>query len=421
MSTQALGKQLKQAREARGWSLDDAAGKTFIKPHYIKALEAGDFGALPSAVQVRGFIRTYAGALALDSQALFDLLQSQENAEPLDAPLDAAVPAPMPTANTSAEVTAADIFAEIAAALSQRRDMLGLSIQETAEFTHIPRHYLDLIESGDFDGFPSPVQARGMLGNYADFLEMDSSAVLLRYADGLQTRLAVRQAERAPAQRPRRTEPRPERAPLLPPWLRTMISPDLVLVVVVAILLVGFFTWGFGRALATQEALRPNPTAPGLASVLLPTGAPTATLTPEAQPSPTAVSGDESLVDEGGEETGTPELPALNDAPVQVFLVVRQRAFLRVTVDGAVEFEGRVVPGDRLTYAGQQSIELLTGNGAAFQVFYNEDDLGPLGLFGEIVNVVYTADGLITPTATISPTPDPALITPTLTLEPDEE
>ena len=39
-------------------------------------------------------------------------------------------------------------------------------------------------------GLPSPVQGRGMLKNYADFLGLESDTLLLTFADGLQTGLA---------------------------------------------------------------------------------------------------------------------------------------------------------------------------------------------------------------------------------------
>ena len=48
--------------------------------------------------------------------------------------------------------------------------------------THVRKHYLELIEAGAFGELPSPVQARGMLANYAEFLNLDVDAILLYYA-----------------------------------------------------------------------------------------------------------------------------------------------------------------------------------------------------------------------------------------------
>ena len=65
--------------------------------------------------------------------------------------------------------------------------------------THIRMHYVRALEAGNLAGLPSPVQGKGMLNNYAAFLGLDTDAMLLRFADGLQARLAARQPERTAA------------------------------------------------------------------------------------------------------------------------------------------------------------------------------------------------------------------------------
>ena len=44
------------------------------------------------------------------------------------------------------------------------------------------------MEKGHLDDLPSPVQGRGMISNYANFLNLDGESVLLRFAEGLQLR-----------------------------------------------------------------------------------------------------------------------------------------------------------------------------------------------------------------------------------------
>ena len=76
-------------------------------------------------------------------------------------------------------------------------------------------------------------------------------------------------------------------------------------------------------------------------------------------------------------------------------MVVQQRTWMRVTVDGEVAFEGRVLPGSAYPFAGEERVELVTGNGAGLQVFFNQQDLGLLGLFGEVVQRVFTVQGVL--------------------------
>ena len=90
---------------------------------------------------------------------------------------------------------------------------------------------------------------------------------------------------------------------------------------------------------------------------------------------------------------------------------------MRVTVDGEVQFEGRVIPGSAYTFTGDSQVEVLTGNGAGLQVFYNQQNIGLLGEFGQVVNRIFTPQEILLPTPTITMTPT-ATLPPTATLKP---
>ncbi|HWQ84370.1 MAG TPA: hypothetical protein VN363_07380, partial [Anaerolineales bacterium] len=66
--------------------------------------------------------------------------------------------------------------------------------------------------------------------------------------------------------------------------------------------------------------------------------------------------------------------------------------------------QGRILAGSAYNFEGEERVELLTSNGAALQIFYNQQDQGILGLFSEAIFIVYTMDGVQTPTPTITPT-----------------
>jgi hypothetical protein len=57
------------------------------------------------------------------------------------------------------------------------------------------------------------------------------------------------------------------------------------------------------------------------------------------------------------------------------------------------------------TYSGEDSIELVTGNGAALEAYFNQEYLGGLGKVGEVVNMTFSLEGLSTPTPKPTPTP----------------
>ena len=67
-----IGHILREARENKGLSLEEAQAKTRISVRYLTALENGQYSALPTPVHVRGFLRNYARFLGLEPQPLLD-------------------------------------------------------------------------------------------------------------------------------------------------------------------------------------------------------------------------------------------------------------------------------------------------------------------------------------------------------------
>lgn len=65
-----LGRQLKEARLARGLTLDDVQEMTKIRKRYLEAIEAGDYKVLPGTFYVRAFIKTYAEAVGVSADEL---------------------------------------------------------------------------------------------------------------------------------------------------------------------------------------------------------------------------------------------------------------------------------------------------------------------------------------------------------------
>ncbi|MUG45625.1 RodZ family helix-turn-helix domain-containing protein [Paenibacillus woosongensis] len=67
-----LGQQLKEARLARGLSLDDVQDMTKIRKRYLEAIEAGDYKVLPGSFYVRAFIKTYAETVGVNADELLN-------------------------------------------------------------------------------------------------------------------------------------------------------------------------------------------------------------------------------------------------------------------------------------------------------------------------------------------------------------
>jgi cytoskeleton protein RodZ len=72
-----IGRTLREARERRGLSLDDAERATKIRARQLAALEAERFDRLPSSVYARSFLREYADFLGLDGLRLAEEYKAQ--------------------------------------------------------------------------------------------------------------------------------------------------------------------------------------------------------------------------------------------------------------------------------------------------------------------------------------------------------
>lgn len=63
--SESIGARLREAREKRQLSLQQASDTTKVRTHYLQALENDDLSAMPSVAQARGFLRIYAEFLGL--------------------------------------------------------------------------------------------------------------------------------------------------------------------------------------------------------------------------------------------------------------------------------------------------------------------------------------------------------------------
>ena len=163
------------------------------------------------------------------------------------------------------------IFAEIGAQLRERRELISLTLDEVERHTKLRVQFVKALEEGAFDQLPSPVQTRGMLANYATFLDLDTDAILLRFADGLQARRYEKYAETP------REKIQTEVITSMP-FLRGFIAGDLIFGVVMIAILFALAIWGVGRVVNSQNEQNAEATALPIVDVLGNTPLPTASL-----------------------------------------------------------------------------------------------------------------------------------------------
>ena len=72
-----VGQRLREAREAKGLSVEDIAAQTRIPTRHLTSLETGEWDKLPAATYSIGFAKNYAGAVGLDRDEIGEQLRGE--------------------------------------------------------------------------------------------------------------------------------------------------------------------------------------------------------------------------------------------------------------------------------------------------------------------------------------------------------
>jgi cytoskeleton protein RodZ len=153
--------------------------------------------------------------------------------------------------------------------LQERREDLGLDLDEIGAMLRIKPSYLAALEQGRTQDLPGPTYAIGFVRAYAEFLGLDAEPVLARFkaeASGVTAR--------------------PDLALPVPLGERSLPGGALVLVALI-LALCGYGIWYY---LSTDERNRPERVAAVPASLQPPTSAPVLVAPPAAQPDPSSAS-----------------------------------------------------------------------------------------------------------------------------------
>lgn len=260
--------------------------------------------------------------------------------------------------------------------LREKRQQEGLSLEQAEATTKIRRKYIKALEESDFTALPEKVYVKGLLRNYALYLGLDPKEVRDLYESELRRTIEGEKIAGPPAFKSMDI-------PLAPPsWL----TPDLVIGALLIVALLAFGAWAarqylphllpslvtpVSEVLSTPQASATSP------PVLMPTSTPSPTFTPAPPVTPTLTP----------KVTSTPIIYQ----GVEVELRIVERTWLRVTVDGEVEFEGVLEKGAQRTWNGD-SVALRCGNAGGVEVTVNGEDLGTLGERGQLVEREWTKE-----------------------------
>ena len=79
-----VAQQLRTAREAQQLSIEEVAELTKLRTDHVRALESGNYKVFSAPVYVRGFTRTYAKLLKLDTELVLKTLRDELSGKPVN-------------------------------------------------------------------------------------------------------------------------------------------------------------------------------------------------------------------------------------------------------------------------------------------------------------------------------------------------
>jgi cytoskeleton protein RodZ len=266
--------------------------------------------------------------------------------------------------------------------LEEARQNKGVSLEEVEEELRIRMKYLQALEEEDLSIMPPEVYVKGFLRNYAIYLGLDPEEVRALYyktrpiEKGRKPDFLGRAGQIAGEEAGPRSFP-----------MDMSLTPSRLLAfpfLVITLALLAFFLlglWAFreyfplpGEAgTETKEAVTTREPRP--------TFTPTSVVT---QTTPTLV--------------GTPTPKVYTG--VEVELVMLERVWLQVHVDGEKVFEGVFDEGTKINWSGKESVAVRCNNAGGVEVTLNGQKLGPLGERGQVVDQEWTTEEIgMTPVA----------------------
>lgn len=250
-------------------------------------------------------------------------------------------------------------------ALQAAREEHGLTLADLEAASHIRKQYLIAIESDRVADLPAPVYARAYVRTIAKCVGLEPETMVALYDQARPQREIVGV----------QPEVRPPRMP------SAITGRTLVAILVAAILVVGGYylynTYLSLMAFGEGEINVSLPQAPSSRTTPVPAFA--APLPPDVKPTPTAM------------PTVQPSPTATPIRGVHLLVRIKERSWLRVTVDEQVVYEGIPQVGSDLKWDGNSKIVLRTGNAGGIEITFNGKVEGTLGAPGEVKDVQWTA------------------------------
>lgn len=242
-------------------------------------------------------------------------------------------------------------LAELGDRLRQCRNAQALPLEEVAARTRIQARLLNAIEEGRLDQLPEPVYIKGFIKQFAEALGLDGTELANTFPTGSGLPLLRR-----------------------PAWKHlpgTQLRP-IHLYALYVLLVIGAVN--------------------GLSFLVRRSALPVAYFNNYQQLPEANLPGINSPPRLGGNKAKEISQLSPNSKSVQVGVTLKAQSWMRVVVDGRLEFEGVLPEGTQRTWAANEKVSVRAGNAGGVMVEFNNKSAQQLGAPGEVQEVTFAAN-----------------------------
>lgn len=234
---------------------------------------------------------------------------------------------------------------EIGSRLHQVRTRQGMSLEEVGKKTQIPLRLLAAIERGNLTILPESIYIRGLIRKFAQAVGEDGLSLSQDFP-----------LEALAKSRSRQLRWTRLKQPQLRPIHLYLLYVGIVVGAVNSLSVI------MQKSISSAE--------------------------PRQEDSVAIVSSVENSQPKSVQQVVQPNHPA---EPVVIEVTLKDQSWLRVVVDGRVQFEGTLPEGSQRTWIANEKLTLRTGNAGGVVVTLNDKKEQRLGIPGQVQEVTYIA------------------------------
>lgn len=262
----------------------------------------------------------------------------------------------------------ADTLAEIGLKLRQTREAQSMSLEKLAVTTMIRSHILEAIEEGNLDQLPEAIYTQRLIERYANALNLDGKQL---------ANLFPTKSRGEPLNR--------EKAYFAVRKLKAhhlyLVYIFLVIVSIHILSKAALISDSADKQLSNSQAIATSGEGG----------------TNSADGNSLAANSSQNYLEKSGQSSPSKSVETTyqsqnQNQPVTVSVIVEEDSWVKVEIDGKIEFEGLLERGTQKTWQAQEKLVFLAGNAGGVLVAFNNGQAKQLGEPGAVEQLVWNAD-----------------------------